>query len=176
MSALNFKKSKNEKVNELIKKLNLENDYKFIEDKLNEHVTVNFIMKSSISCDEWIERYQCNKYWDELQSELFNEYFSGMHIYLDDDEIGNNSIIYCTADKDSVKPIIDVIKIIEKKYCNGHKIAFISSSNFACQSHGTYYADNEGGFSWKDAYGKKGKRKYKYLQGEYIKNLKIGVN
>lgn len=89
-------------------------------------------------------------------------------LYVDDGpDMGDCTKIGVVVTGNSIKPLFDVIRQIEKEY---GKVDVISSSMGDWSYHQWMHRDNKGGFtnkSWNPVYGQ---RKLKYLQAEYLNN------
>ena len=87
-------------------------------------------------------------------------------LYVDDGpDMGDCTKIGVVVTGNSIKPLFDVIRQIEKEY---GKVDVISSSMGDWSYHRWIYRDNKGGFTNKGWDPADGQRKLKYLQAEYL--------
>ena len=94
--------------------------------------------------------------------------FPEVVLYVDDGpDMGDCTKIGIDITVDSIKPLFDVIRQIEKEY---GKVEVISSSMGDWSYHQWLYRDNKGGFTNKSWDPADGQRKLKYLQAEYLNN------
>lgn len=91
-----------------------------------------------------------------------------VQLYVDDGpSLGDCTILGVIIIGESIKPLFDVIRQIEKEY---GKVDVISSSMGDWSYHQWIHRDNKGGFSNKGPKKSDGQRKLKYLQAEYLNN------
>lgn len=91
-----------------------------------------------------------------------------VRLYVDDGpSMGDCTILGVIIIGESIKPLFDVIRQIEKEY---GKVDVISSSMGDWSYHRWIYRDSKGGFSNKGPKKSDGQRKLKYLQAEYLNN------
>lgn len=154
-------------VQDILKEYGLSSMINLVEDKINDDIIVTYISKGNYVT------YLEDKYPNDSQGtfmcitvDSMLTQWSKRNCYI---AFNNDLTAFINVKNDSLKSLVNVIKILEKKY-NGK--AILLGGELTNLQYRLLYRDKDGGFTAKTSKGNPGEWKFaKYITADYINNL-----